>query len=176
MVKGFSITNDGGIYGFPEGRKVVLIKEEAEYFIVSDGNMQGRAPKAYFTNDLDVIERLTQEHAKIRAVLISQAEEGTLAQQKYQSQLHQNRIGDLKEKRNQAWLAQVESLRATRRSLDARLRKAMEERSGGFGFKKGGSIVTYSVDASQIDKLRQAIENIDQQLDALGDSYWRYQK
>jgi len=60
VVKAFSMQTDDGIRGFPILKEVRLVREEGDDLIVSDGQAEGRAPKANFTNDLDVVDRLRQ--------------------------------------------------------------------------------------------------------------------
>ncbi len=56
VTKAFSMQTSDGIKGFPVLKEVRRIREEGEDLIVSDGEAEGRAPKANFTNNLDVVD------------------------------------------------------------------------------------------------------------------------
>lgn len=58
VVRAFSVQKEDGIQGFPVLKQVRLVREEGGEFVVTDGQAEGRAPKANFTNDLDVVDRL----------------------------------------------------------------------------------------------------------------------
>lgn len=60
VVKAFSVQTEDGINGFPALKEVRLVRQEGDEFIVTDGQAEGRAPKANFSNNLDVVDRLRE--------------------------------------------------------------------------------------------------------------------
>lgn len=65
VVKHFSVSMEDGLHGFPIGRKVTITSEDDLNFTVTDGTMTGTAPKASFTNNLDVVDKLSVKQAAI---------------------------------------------------------------------------------------------------------------
>lgn len=59
VIKRFSVTTTYGLYGFSEGRKVTLLREENGICTVTDGTVKGRAPRSSFTDDLNAVDDLT---------------------------------------------------------------------------------------------------------------------
>jgi endonuclease/exonuclease/phosphatase family metal-dependent hydrolase len=60
VVKRFTAPIDGGLHAFTPGLEVRLVRPEAGYFVVADGPVQGRAPKSWFTRDLDLAAALRE--------------------------------------------------------------------------------------------------------------------
>jgi len=58
VVEHFSVPIEGGIRGFPPGKKVRLVHVEGSTFVVTDGEVEAQASRSKFTNDLDVLEGL----------------------------------------------------------------------------------------------------------------------
>lgn len=58
VVEAFTLTQRNGLYSFRKGKKVTLIREEGNDFVVTDGKMQAKAPKRSFTNKITGV-RLT---------------------------------------------------------------------------------------------------------------------
>jgi hypothetical protein len=58
VVKPFNLTTPEGIHGFPLLKKVQLVREEPDLFIVTDGMAEASAPPSHFTNDLDEVDRI----------------------------------------------------------------------------------------------------------------------
>jgi len=65
VVKHFSVSTEDGLHGFPIGRKVTIASEDDLNFTVTDGTMTGTAPKSSFTNDLDVVDKLSVKQTAI---------------------------------------------------------------------------------------------------------------
>ena len=73
VIKSFNVTTDDGIRGFPEGKKVTLIREEMGEYLVSDGDVQARASLDSFTNDLDIVDGIRKKQQNTtEAALIAQ--------------------------------------------------------------------------------------------------------
>jgi len=58
VVKRFSEPHDGGVRGFSPGTEVRLLREEAGYFVVTDGKTEARRPRSWFTRDIQLAEEL----------------------------------------------------------------------------------------------------------------------
>lgn len=80
VVRRFTVSTARGVHAFTPGREVRFIREEPGYYIVADGDVQGRAPKLWFTRDMDMADalrgqRLGEEEAARR--LLEQARKET---------------------------------------------------------------------------------------------------
>ena len=58
VVKRFTAPVEGGIHAFTPGLEVRLLRPEDGYFVVADGPVEGRAPKSWFTRDMDLADAL----------------------------------------------------------------------------------------------------------------------
>jgi endonuclease/exonuclease/phosphatase family metal-dependent hydrolase len=63
VVKRFSEPHDGGIRGFSPGTEVRLLRQEAGYFVVTDGETEARRPRSWFTRDIHLAEELRAQKA-----------------------------------------------------------------------------------------------------------------
>ena len=63
VVKRFSEPHDGGIRGFSPGTEVRLLRQEAGYFVVTDGETEARRPHSWFTRDIQLAEELRAQKA-----------------------------------------------------------------------------------------------------------------
>ena len=81
VIKHFSVATDTGLHGFPIGREVTIVSENASSYSVSDGTQTGTAPKTSFSNDLDVVENLLKKKVAITHQLQA-ADEARLIQKK----------------------------------------------------------------------------------------------
>jgi endonuclease/exonuclease/phosphatase family metal-dependent hydrolase len=63
VVKRFSEPHDGGIRGFSPGTEVRLLRQEAGYFVVTDGETEARRPRSWFTRDIQLAEELRAQKA-----------------------------------------------------------------------------------------------------------------
>ena len=63
VVKRFSEPHDGGVRGFSPGTEVRLLRQEAGYFVVTDGEIEARRPRSWFTRDIQLAEELRAQKA-----------------------------------------------------------------------------------------------------------------
>jgi endonuclease/exonuclease/phosphatase family metal-dependent hydrolase len=63
VVKRFSEPHDGGVRGFSPGAEVRLLRQEAGYFVVTDGETEARRPRSWFTRDIQLAEELRAQKA-----------------------------------------------------------------------------------------------------------------
>lgn len=63
VVKRFSEPHEGGIRGFSPGTEVRLLRQEAGYFVVTDGETEARRPRSWFTRDIQLAEELRAQKA-----------------------------------------------------------------------------------------------------------------
>lgn len=52
---------EDGIIGFPKGKKVTLIREEGDLYVVTDGKVEGKSSRDSFTQDLDIADKAIKE-------------------------------------------------------------------------------------------------------------------
>jgi endonuclease/exonuclease/phosphatase family metal-dependent hydrolase len=63
VVKRFSEPHDGGVRGFSPGTEVRLLRQEAGYVVVTDGETEARRPRSWFTRDIQLAEELRAQKA-----------------------------------------------------------------------------------------------------------------
>jgi endonuclease/exonuclease/phosphatase family metal-dependent hydrolase len=63
VVKRFSEPHVGGIRGFSPGTEVRLLRQEAGYFVVTDGETEARRPRSWFTRDIQLAKELRAQKA-----------------------------------------------------------------------------------------------------------------
>lgn len=63
VVKRFSEPHEGGVRGFSPGAEVRLLRQEAGYFVVTDGETEARRPRSWFTRDIHLAEELRAQKA-----------------------------------------------------------------------------------------------------------------
>jgi len=63
VVKRFSEPHAGGVRGFSPGTEVWLLRQEADYFVVTDGEVEARRPLGWFTRDIQLAEELRAQKA-----------------------------------------------------------------------------------------------------------------
>ena len=63
VVKRFSEPHGGGVRGFSPGTMVRLLRQEAGYFVVTDGETEARRPRSWFTRDIQFAEELRSQKA-----------------------------------------------------------------------------------------------------------------
>lgn len=63
VVKRFSEPHEGGVRGFSPGTEVRLLRQEAGYFVVTDGEIETRRPRSWFTRDIQLAEELRAQKA-----------------------------------------------------------------------------------------------------------------
>lgn len=69
VVKRFSEPSEGGVRGFSEGMEVRLLRQEAGYFVVTDGEVEAKRPRSWFTRDMDLADDLRQKRITGQAEL-----------------------------------------------------------------------------------------------------------
>ena len=57
VAKAFSIADDSGIYGFPVGTRITLVRADGDELTVTDGIRTGKAPRASFSGGAVTIAR-----------------------------------------------------------------------------------------------------------------------
>jgi|GEM_PF-189755 len=75
VVRRFSETHDGGVRGFPEGAEVRLLRQEEGYYVVTDGVVEARRPRTWFTRDLALARDLREKRLTDRAQLQKRLDE-----------------------------------------------------------------------------------------------------
>jgi endonuclease/exonuclease/phosphatase family metal-dependent hydrolase len=63
VAKRFSEPHGGGVRGFSPGTEVRLLRQEAGYFVVTDGETEARRPRSWFTRDIQLAEELRAQKA-----------------------------------------------------------------------------------------------------------------
>ncbi len=63
VVKRFSEPHDGGVRGFSPGKEVRLVRQEQGYYVVSDGEIEARRPRSWFTRDIRLAGELRVQKA-----------------------------------------------------------------------------------------------------------------
>lgn len=91
VVTAFSLKTDSGIHGFSKGKKVTLLREEGNQWVVSDGIAEAKAPKASFTNNLDVAETLLSKEIAVQKVGAQQAAQSVASNASKDADLHKLR-------------------------------------------------------------------------------------
>ena len=69
VVRRFSETHDGGVRGFSEGAEVRLLRQEEGYYVVTDGVVEARRPRTWFTRDLALARDLREKRLTDRTQL-----------------------------------------------------------------------------------------------------------
>ena len=75
VVRRFSETHDGGVRGFSEGAEVRLLRQEEGYYVVTDGVVEARRPRTWFTRDLALARDLREKRLTDRTQLQKRLEE-----------------------------------------------------------------------------------------------------
>ncbi|MBE2181751.1 MAG: hypothetical protein IAE97_14910 [Chthoniobacterales bacterium] len=69
VVKRFSEPFEEGVRGFAEGAEVRLLRQEEGYYVVTDGVVESRRPRSWFTRDLDLADDLREQRLTNQAEL-----------------------------------------------------------------------------------------------------------
>ncbi len=105
VVKRFSEKHDGGVRGFSEGTEVRLLRQEAGYYVVTDGVIEEvRRPRSWFTRDIALARDLREKRLTNQEQLQKRIEE---ARQVYEKRENE---------RAARWSAALESIEANRES------------------------------------------------------------
>lgn len=69
VVRRFSEPFEEGVRGFAEGAEVRLLRQEKGYYVVTDGVVEARRPRSWFTRDLDLADDLREQRLTSQAEL-----------------------------------------------------------------------------------------------------------
>lgn len=58
VVKRFSEQHEGGVRGFSPGTEVLLLRQERGYYVITDGEIEARRPRSWFTRDIQLAAEL----------------------------------------------------------------------------------------------------------------------
>jgi len=183
VIKRFSVTTTDGLHGFPAGKKVKLIREEQDEYVVTDDVIEGKAPKTSFTNDLDVADAINnkQQQAQQAAQLKLNEQQKTASEEKAVSD--KNAQSDIEARNKEKKIKQISAIEVQLEELKRRISKARNERSSkGFpadggprynnhhhyyyngSYHSSGTAVSLSSDASQIEQLLSAQIDLESRL------------
>ena len=118
VVKRFSEPHDGGVRGFSPGSEVRLLRQEEGYFVVTDGEIEARRPRSWFTRDIKLAEELRAQKAF--------TDQQIAERQRQEKEAYESRERD-RAARWEAALAQVE---ASRRAAGESAKQAAVTRPG----------------------------------------------
>ena len=182
VTESFKVTTEDGIIGFPKGKKVTLIREEGDQYIVTDGKVEGKSSRDSFTKDLNVADTVLAEvNRELHAIQKSHRSQKQLAAGRATSKQEEFSKEQTQEKNEQREEA-VAILKSRQSALNKRISVAQTERqSKGFP-RDGGSRSSYhgsngsgrttvkslSSDATQIERLLEERSQLEAQLRQLG--------
>jgi hypothetical protein len=118
VVRRFSEQHDGGVRGFSEGTEVRLLRQEAGYYVVTDGVVEARRPRSWFTREIALARDLREKRVTDQAQLQKRLEE---ARQTYEQQQNE---------RAARWSAALENIEARRDSAQETAAAAVVTRPG----------------------------------------------
>ena len=104
VVNRFSETHDGGVRGFSEGMEVRLLRQEAGYYVVTDGVVEARRPRSWFTRDIALARDLREKRVTDQAKLQEQLAEERAVFEKRENE------------RAARWAAALEAVEANRQA------------------------------------------------------------
>jgi hypothetical protein len=160
VVRAFSVTHNEGIHGFPQGRQVRLVRRNDNTLVVTDGHFEGQAPSEHFTNDLDVVARLSQENDR-QAKAVEQQQLQLVAENRAQiaNETAASASQTSRKKLQEADL-RLKKTRLSLEHLEDRISAAQSERSnkgypqdGGPRRTRDGRSISISPDAANIRQL-----------------------
>lgn len=105
VVKRFSEKHAGGVRGFSEGTEVRLLRQEAGYYVVTDGVIEEvRRPRSWFTRDIALARDLREKRLTDQLQLEKRLEESRALYEKKENE------------RAARWSAALENIEAQRQS------------------------------------------------------------
>ena len=146
VIKSFKVTTEDGIIGFPKGKKVTLIREEGDQYIVTDGKVEGKSSRDSFTKDLDIADNVLAEvNSKLQTIQQShrswkQAAAAQAASKQEELEKH------LEHEKNAQRTKEIAILKNRREALSLRISVARSERKSK-GFPSDGGSRTYNHDS-----------------------------
>ena len=118
VVKRFSESFDGGVRGFSPGTEVRLLREEKGHYVVTDGVVESRRPRSWFTRDTALAAEL-REHKRLTDEQIARRQAAERAD--YEAVLRE---------REEGWAATLEAVEAGRSAARASAQQAAAARPG----------------------------------------------
>lgn len=61
VVRRFSESLDGGVRGFSPGMEVRMLRQDEDHYVVTDGVVESRRPRSWFTRDIGLAEELREQ-------------------------------------------------------------------------------------------------------------------
>jgi len=134
VVKRFSVATADGLHGFSEGKQVTLVREEGSDLIVTDGVVEGKAPKDSFSTDRKVIE-IIQKNQTISAAKVQATQDANAQEVKMKTEKAE------KERQENVNAAKLNRIQSQIQQLDANISAASEELHKVYQAKaRGGNI------------------------------------
>ena len=118
VVKRFSEPHEDGVRGFSPGVEVRILRQEAGYFVVTDGLVEARRPRSWFTRDIKLAEELRAQKALTDQQI---AERQAREKKAYETHMSQ---------RAAQWEAALSSVEANRRAAGDSAEQAAVSRPG----------------------------------------------
>jgi hypothetical protein len=165
VLRRFTVPTADGIHGFSVGKKVTVVREDGDYYIVTDGVAEGKAPKESITDK--------QELVKISVVKVALPQ----AAPKTQSEIQASNVASQKlldKAESDRKRGQIQNFQTALQNMNSRIKVAQDERRSKGYPADGGSRhneghrnshhveASLGSDASQIENLiaeRALLEN-----------------
>jgi hypothetical protein len=187
VIKRFSVTTSDGLHGFSPGKEVTLTREEQDVYVVTDGVVEGKAPKDSFSDNPVTAKAISDKNQQLQQSAQQKLNEQNQLAKSQQAAGVQQAQSDVESKKNARLKQQIADIQIQLEDLRQRIGKARAERSSkGFPQDGGsrrsgeyyyngnyynryrhGSTVSLSADASQIETLLSAQANLESQLRSL---------
>ena len=187
VIKRFSVTTGDGLHGFSPGKEVALVRVELDAYVVTDGIVEGKAPKDSFSVDPDAAKAVGDKHQQLQQSAQQRLNEQGQAANLQQAADVQQAQKDVEDKRIAQRKQQISDIQIQLDDLGQRISKARAERSskgfpadggprrsGGYyyngSYYRGyghGSITSLSTDATQIETLLSAKADLESRLRSL---------
>ena len=118
VVKRFSEPHQDGVRGFSPGVEVRMLRQEAGYFVVTDGVVEARRPRSWFTRDIKLAEELRAQKAL--------TDQQIAERQAREKKAYETNMGE----RAAQWEAALSSVEANRRAAGDSAEQAAVSRPG----------------------------------------------
>ncbi|MCX6969333.1 MAG: hypothetical protein NTV93_04155 [Verrucomicrobia bacterium] len=184
VIKRFSVTTEDGLHGFSPGKEVALVRVEQDAYVVTDGIVEGKAPKDSFSVNPDIAKAVGDKHQQLQQSAQQRLNEQSQAAKLQQAAGVQQAQKDAEDKKIAQRKQQISDIQIQLDDLSQRISKARAERSskgfpqdggprrsGGYyyngSYYRGyghGSTVSLSTDATQIETLLSAKAALESQL------------
>jgi len=190
VIKRFSVTTADGLYGFSPGKQVTFIREEEGDYVVTDGVIEGKAPKDAFSRNFDNARVLSEKNQQLQESAQQKAKEQSQLAKAQQAADSLQAQSDSECKKHAKLKEQIAAMQTQLNDLRRRISSARAERvskgfpenggsrrSGGYYYNgayydgyRHGVTVSLSTDASQIEALLSAASNMESQLRKLNNN------